>query len=155
MDFVRQNGFRIGTTFIACSLGLGCASSLPAVLTSTPDSVAVEFAIDGSLSGATELARQECEKLGKIAEFNQVKKDATPNSRVAQFNCIDPNAAAVAAAPSEQETTPAVSAPAEEAAMPAVSAPAEEAATPAVSAPAEETATPEDAEPADTESGEE
>ena len=50
----------------------------------------------GSLTEAAALAKQECEKVGKVAEFNQVRKEATPSSRVAQFVCVEPKAGAEA-----------------------------------------------------------
>ena len=71
------------------SLAIGCAGGgLPAVISSTPDKVAVEFQKDSNLQGPAELAREECGKLGKRAEFDAVDITATPNSRIARYNCV-------------------------------------------------------------------
>jgi hypothetical protein len=67
---------------------IGCAGGLPAVISSTPESVAVEFERDGSLQEAAELAKAECGKLGKRAEFDKVDITATPNSRIAKYRCV-------------------------------------------------------------------
>jgi hypothetical protein len=67
---------------------IGCAGGLPAVISSTPDKVAVEFEREGGLQEAAELARSECGKLGKRAEFDEVDITATPNSRIAKYNCV-------------------------------------------------------------------
>ena len=68
---------------------VGCAG-LPAVVTSNPDRVRIEFALDGSVTEAAELAKEECEKNDKVAEFEAVDTTATPKSRIANFKCISP-----------------------------------------------------------------
>ena len=70
------------------AFAIGCASGLPAVISSTPDKVAVEFDPDGGLKDAAALARQECGKLAKSAEFDEVDMTATPKSRIAKYNCV-------------------------------------------------------------------
>jgi hypothetical protein len=72
----------------ALGLSLGCASGLPAVLTSTDSDVAIEFARDGNLSEASKLAQEACEKHGKNAKFEKVDMTATPDTRVAKFTCV-------------------------------------------------------------------
>ena len=83
--------------FIACtllslplSLQLGCAGGLPAVVSSNVDSVSIEFELEGSVAEAGELASEECEKHGKTADFSAVDQVAAPNSRIANFKCVDP-----------------------------------------------------------------
>ena len=71
------------------SFAIGCAGGgLPAVISSTPETVAVEFDREGSLVEPSELAKAECGKLGKRAEFDKVDITATPNSRIAKYNCV-------------------------------------------------------------------
>ncbi|MBW2231064.1 MAG: hypothetical protein JRG92_11260 [Deltaproteobacteria bacterium] len=89
--------------WLACSaliagLATACGSSLPAVLTSTPATVAIEFSTDGSLTGTRDLAIEECAKYGLIPRFDVVEKTATPSSRVAKYQCVSPNVAAPPAA---------------------------------------------------------
>ena len=84
------------------ALLMACASPGPTVLTSTPDEISIEFPIEGNLSEATKLAQKECEKNGRTARFTEVKTDATPTTRVAQFECVSPDVAAA----SEQSATP-------------------------------------------------
>jgi hypothetical protein len=70
------------------SFAIGCAGGLPAVISSTPEGVAVEFDREGSLKEPAELARAECGKVGKRAEFDKVDITATPNSRIAKYKCV-------------------------------------------------------------------
>jgi hypothetical protein len=72
------------------SFAIGCAGGggLPAVISSTPESVAVEFDRESSLKEPAELAKAECGKLGKRAEFDKVDITATPNSRIVKYNCV-------------------------------------------------------------------
>ena len=69
------------------ALSLGCASG-PAVISSTPNNVAVEFSSDGTVKSASDLAKKECESHGKMAEFDSVDATASPKTRVAMFNCV-------------------------------------------------------------------
>jgi hypothetical protein len=79
------------------SFTIGCAGGgLPAVISSTPESVAVEFDRESSLKEPAELATAECGKLGKLAEFDKVDITATPNSRIAKYKCVS------ASGPSDQ-----------------------------------------------------
>ena len=124
-------------TTAAALFAIGCASNFPAVLTSTGDSVAIEFEQTGSLSETTELAKTECEKHGKTPKFDVVDKIATPTTRIAKYECVGgPDAtetAAVEVSPSstaaDDTESPAESAPAEESSdteAPAASEPAAE-----------------------------
>ena len=70
------------------ALAIGCASGLPAVISSTPDNVSVEFEKDGSVKDTAKLAGQECAKVGKSAEFEKVDTAASPDSRIAHYNCV-------------------------------------------------------------------
>jgi hypothetical protein len=127
-------------TTAAVLFAIGCASNLPAVLTSTDDSVAIEFEQTGSLSETTVLAKTECEKYGKTAKFDVVDKIATPSTRIAKYECVGgPEATETA----DVEVSPS-STPADEPESPAKSAPAEESSdteAPAASEPADEPST--------------
>ena len=131
-------------TTAAALFAIGCASNFPAVLTSTEDSVAIEFEQTGSLSETTVLAKTECEKHGRTAKFDVVDKTATPTTRTAKYECVGgPEATDTA----DEPESPAESAPAEESSgteVPAESAPAEESPdteAPAASEPADEPST--------------
>jgi hypothetical protein len=102
----------LGAALCIAGFAVGCASPYPAVLTSGPEEVAIEFEIKGSLQGATELANAECNKMGKQAAFSAVEQIATPSTRVAKFDCVAKDAVAPAATP---EPTPADETSAEEA----------------------------------------
>lgn len=69
------------------ALSLGCASG-PAVISSTPDRISVEFPSDGNVKGASDLAKKECRNYGKTADFDSVDASASPKTRVAIFNCV-------------------------------------------------------------------
>ena len=69
------------------TLALGCASG-PAVISSTADSIVVEFPTNGTVKDASELAKKECETYGKVADFDSVDTSASPKTRVARFNCV-------------------------------------------------------------------
>jgi hypothetical protein len=91
--------FRSNLALTSCALLLGalgtaCGTSLPAVLSSTPESVAVEFSTDGDLIGTKKLADQECAKYNLIPSFDKVQPTATPKSRVAEYRCVSPDVAA-------------------------------------------------------------
>ena len=62
------------------------------MISSTPDKVAVEFDPDGGLKDAAALARQECGKLAKSAEFDEVDMTTTLNSRIVMYNCVSTEA---------------------------------------------------------------
>jgi hypothetical protein len=85
----------------AAGLAIGCASPYPAVLSSTYEAVAIEFEINGSLQEASALAHEECQKHGRNAEFVKVDKIATPDTRVSKYRCIEPEAPAQPAAPTD------------------------------------------------------
>jgi hypothetical protein len=94
------------------ALAIACGGGGPIVLTSTPSHVAVEFAIEGSLAEATQLAQAECAKSGLVADFSNVQKEATPTTRVAKFTCVPGDAAAEPApAAAEPEVAPSAAAP--------------------------------------------
>jgi hypothetical protein len=67
---------------------LGCASGLPAVISSSPDRVSVEFAKDGSVKDTSKMAQEACAKVGKTADFDKVDTAASPDSRIAHYNCV-------------------------------------------------------------------
>jgi hypothetical protein len=94
-----------GLTLVAAGavllLSLACASGLPAVVSATPDEVAVEFEKDGTVSTTRELADQQCMGFGKIAQFDTVNTE--PNSRVAKFRCVPPEGQVAADAKAEAE----------------------------------------------------
>ena len=79
------------------AVSVGCASGLPAVVSSNASSVSVEFDKEGSVTEAGELAKEECGKYGKVPDFEAVDSVAAPNSRIANFRCLDPNSTAVGA----------------------------------------------------------
>ena len=89
-------------TFLA-GLAAACGTGLPAVLSSTPETVSIEFSTDDNLSDTTKLALEACAKHDLIPDFNVVEKTATPNSRVAKYNCVSPDVAAPAMAPAADE----------------------------------------------------
>ena len=86
--------FRFRQWPLPCSILLafliGCAGGLPAVVSSTPNSVSIEFKLDGSVSKAGELAAKECQQHGKVSEFEAVDSVASPKTRIAKFRCISP-----------------------------------------------------------------
>ena len=75
------------------ALSLGCASG-PAVISSTPENIAVEFPKDDTVKSASDLAQKECEKYGKTADFESVDTTASPETRVAKFNCVSSSGSA-------------------------------------------------------------
>jgi hypothetical protein len=76
------------------SLASGCAGSLPAVVSSTPDAVSIEYRSDAGLQSAAKLARSECERHGREAEFSDVVRDVTRQSHAAVFRCVSGDVAA-------------------------------------------------------------
>ena len=80
------------TTAGLAALTIGCASGLPAVISSTQEKVAVEFDTGDGLSGAAALARDECGKRGKVAEYHKVDVTSTPTSRIVRYNCVSTEA---------------------------------------------------------------
>ena len=85
---------------VAGGLALGCASGLPAVISSDPDKVSVEFDKDGSVKDTSKLAKEACEKVGRMAEFVNVDTTASPKTRIANYKCVGGEAPA-ATAPAE------------------------------------------------------
>jgi hypothetical protein len=91
----RENSMspRLHTVFqplsiVLLALAMGCASGLPAVISSTPDKVSVEFDKDGSVKDTAKMAREECAKVGKSAEFGNVDTAASPKTRIAHYDCV-------------------------------------------------------------------
>ena len=78
---------------LLAALLTGCAPG-PALMTSTRDEVAVEFPVGGSLEDASKLAREACANYGRKAEFVEVQKTATAETRVAKYRCVDPRSSA-------------------------------------------------------------
>ena len=72
---------------VIAALSLGCASG-PAIITNTPDNIAVEFPSDGTVKDASVLAQKACEGHGKVAEFGSVDATASPKTRIAKFKCV-------------------------------------------------------------------
>jgi hypothetical protein len=70
------------------ALAMGCASGLPAVISSSPEKVSVEFDKDGSVRDTAKKAQEECAKVGKSAEFDDVDMTASPKTRIANYNCV-------------------------------------------------------------------
>jgi hypothetical protein len=70
------------------AFAIGCASGLPAVITSTPEKVSVEFDKEGSVKDTVKLAEEACAKVGKTAEFANVDTAASPKTRVANYKCV-------------------------------------------------------------------
>jgi hypothetical protein len=68
---------------------ISCASALPAVISSTPSEISVEYERDGSLKKASELASAECQRYGLDAEFDSVATSATEKSNVAKYRCVE------------------------------------------------------------------
>ena len=93
----RWSGWQLAGAILGSAI-LGCAARLPAVVSSSPVAVDVELERGGSVSDATRLAQEECEKHGRIADFDEVDEvyglttQTAPGSRIAKFACVDPNA---------------------------------------------------------------
>jgi hypothetical protein len=93
----RSSSWQLAGAILASTI-LGCAGGLPAVVSSSPVAVDVELEREGSVSDATRLAQEECEKHGRVADFDEVDEvrgldtPASPGSRIAKFACVDPNA---------------------------------------------------------------
>ena len=73
---------------LSAAASMAC-SSLPTVVSSMDEAVAVEFDPDDGVASATPLAEKECARYGRAAKFDKVDMTATPDSRIARFNCID------------------------------------------------------------------
>ncbi len=86
----------LASSLLAC-FALACAGGLPAVVSSNPQRVSVEFELTGTVVDAGKLAAEECEKHGKLSDFEQVDTTATEKSRIANVRCINPSVAAPAA----------------------------------------------------------
>ena len=91
----------LASSLLAC-FALACAGGLPAVVSSNPQGVSIEFELKGTVVDAGKLAAEECEKHGKLADFEQVDPTATATSRIANFRCINPSVAAPAADGAEE-----------------------------------------------------
>jgi hypothetical protein len=78
-----------------CTAGaISCASGLPAVVSSTPSEVSVEYERDGNLGKASELATAECQQYGLHAEFEAVTPAVSDQSNVAKYRCVKGSVAA-------------------------------------------------------------
>ena len=78
--------------FFVLNAPLLACSSLPTVVSSTNESVAVEFDPDEGVASAKELAETECARFGRAAKFEKVDMTATPDSRIARYECVDGSA---------------------------------------------------------------
>ncbi len=83
----------LASSLLAC-FALACAGGLPAVVSSNPQRVSIEFELTGTVVEAGKLAAEECEKHGKLSDFEMVDATATQKSRIANFRCINPGVAA-------------------------------------------------------------
>jgi hypothetical protein len=78
-----------------CTAGaVSCASGLPAVVSSTPSEIAVEYERGGNLKKASELAAAECRRYGLHAEFDTVAPAVSEKSNVAKYRCVKGSMAA-------------------------------------------------------------
>ena len=85
----------LGLLVAICTAGaISCASGLPAVVSSTPSEVSVEYERDGNLGKASELATAECQRYGLHAEFEAVTPAVSNESNVAKYRCVKGAAAA-------------------------------------------------------------
>ncbi len=78
----------------ACAGAISCASGLPAVVSSTPSEIAVEYERDGNLKKASKLATAECQRYGLHAEFDSVAPAVSEKSNVAKYRCVKGSVAA-------------------------------------------------------------
>ena len=69
---------------------LACASGLPAVISSTPDEVAIEFDKEKTVASTREIATESCASHQKIAQFDAVNRESTERSRIAMYSCVPP-----------------------------------------------------------------
>jgi hypothetical protein len=84
--------FVVGCTALAGAIS--CASGLPAVVSSTPSEISIEYERDGNLKKASELATSECQQYGMAAEFDSVTPAVSENSNVAKYRCAKGSVAA-------------------------------------------------------------
>lgn len=79
---------------MASASAISCASGLPAVVSSTPSEISVEYERDGNLKKASELATDECQRYGLHAEFEAVTPAVSEKSNVAKYRCVRGSVAA-------------------------------------------------------------
>ena len=79
---------------VALAGAISCASGLPAVVSSTPSEISVEYARDGNLKQASKLATTECQRYGLQAEFDSVAPAVSEKSNVAKYRCTKGSVAA-------------------------------------------------------------
>jgi hypothetical protein len=92
---VRSQAFRLLVAVCTASVGaISCASGLPAVISSTPSEISVEYDRDGSLEKASELAAAECQRYGLDTEFDSVAPAVSEKSNVAKYRCVEGSVAA-------------------------------------------------------------
>ena len=86
----RSQAFCLLVAIYTASAGaISCASGgLPAVISSTPSEISVEYARDGSLKKASELATAECQRYGLHTEFDSVAPAVSETSNVAKYRCV-------------------------------------------------------------------
>lgn len=86
---VRSQAFHFLVAVCTASAGaISCASGLPAVISSTPSEISVEYERDGSLKGASDLATAECQRYGLHTEFDSVAPSVSETSNVARYRCV-------------------------------------------------------------------
>ena len=90
-----ERRFLFGPAILALApIALACASGLPALVSATPDEVTIEYAREEGLKNASKLAREECEKLGRTANFEKVTPAVGTDSNVAHYACVPADVAA-------------------------------------------------------------
>lgn len=91
----RSQAFCLLVAVCTASAGaISCASGLPAVISSTPSEISVEYERDGSLKQASELATTQCQRYGLHAEFDSVAPAVSEKSNVAKYRCVKGSVAA-------------------------------------------------------------
>jgi hypothetical protein len=73
---------------------ISCAGGLPAVVSSTPAEIAVEYERDGNLKEASKLATSACRRYGLLAQFDSVAPAVSAKSNVAKYRCVQGSVAA-------------------------------------------------------------
>ena len=90
-----ERRFLFGPAVVALTaIALACASGLPALVSATPDVVTVEYSREAGLKNASKLAREECQRVGRTANFEKVTPAVGTDSNVAHYACLPSDVAA-------------------------------------------------------------
>ncbi|MDH3211807.1 MAG: hypothetical protein OEM05_04905 [Myxococcales bacterium] len=81
-------------TCTALAGAVSCAGGLPAVVSSTPAEIAVEYERGGNLKAASKLATSGCQRYGLLAEFDSVAPAVSEKSNVVKYRCVQGSVAA-------------------------------------------------------------